>query len=296
MQVRAGSTTLEVELHGPEDGRPLLMIMGLGMQLIAWPEGLVEQLVGRGFRVIRFDNRDVGFSQRFDVLGTPNLAWQGLKHVLHLSPEAPYALADMADDAIRLLDALGIGAAHICGASMGGMIAQHLALKAPERLRSLVLMMSSAGARSLPGPTAAVRLALLGRPGSPTPETLLAHYLRLFRAIGSPGYPAPEGVLRATVQRGLERGGGDSAAGVARQFAAIVADGDRTPLLARIQAPTQVIHGQADPLLPFAHGRHLADHIRGARLVAVPGMGHDLPAPLWPLFADAIEAAAGRAG
>ena len=295
MQILAGATRLEVEVHGPDDGKPLLLIMGLGMQLIAWPEGLVEQLVGRGFRVIRFDNRDAGRSQRFDALPAPNLLWQGLKHALHLSLHAPYTLSDMAEDARALLDALAIPAAHVCGASMGGMIAQHLAARTPERVRSLVLMMSTSGARSLPGPTAAARLALMGRLGTLTPEAMVAHYLRLFQTIGSPAYPTPPTTLRATIQRGLQRGGQDASAGVARQWAAIVADGDRTPMLAALTAPTQVIHGQSDPLLPFAHGRQLAQAIRGARLEAVPGMGHDLPAPLWPLFADCIEAAAQRA-
>jgi pimeloyl-ACP methyl ester carboxylesterase len=295
MQILAGATTLEVEVDGPDQGEPLLLIMGLGMQLIAWPEGLVEQLVGRGFRVIRFDNRDAGRSQRFDALNTPHPMWQGLRYALHMPLQAPYTLSDMADDARALLDALDIRAAHVCGASMGGMIAQHLAACAPARVKSLTLMMSSSGARSLPGPKAAARLAFLGRPVTPTPEAMLAHYLRLFQAIGSPAYPTPEATLRATILRGLQRGGLDAGAGVARQLAAIGADGDRTPMLASLTTPTQVIHGQSDPLLPLAHGRQLAQAIRHARLEAVPGMGHDLPAPLWPLFADCIESASRRA-
>lgn len=294
MQIQAGATTLEVEVHGPQHGEPLLLIMGLGMQLIAWREGLVEQLVARGFRVIRFDNRDAGLSQRFDQLGTPNVLWQGMKHMLRLPVSAPYALRDMAADSVALLDALGIARAHVCGASMGGMIAQHLAAAHADRVKSLTLMMTTSGARHLPGPTAAARAALLGRPEAATPEAVLAHYMKLFRVIGSPGYPAPEAELRATLQRSIERGGLRSAPGVARQLTAIAADGDRTPLLGRIRAPTQVIHGQADPLVPLACGQQLAQRIPGARLDAVDGMGHDLPAPLWPLFVDRIEEVAAR--
>ena len=295
MQIQAGKTTLEAEVHGPTDAEPLLLIMGLGMQLIAWREGLVEQLVARGFRVIRFDNRDVGLSQRFEQLGKPSLVWQGLRYWARLPVQAPYALRDLAGDCAALLDALGIHSAHVCGASMGGMVAQRLALEHPARVRSLVLMMTTSGARQLPGPTPAARAALLGRPRAPTAEAMLEHYMKLFRTIGSPAYPAPEADLRAMLAQSLRRGGLNSAAGVTRQLTAIAADGDRTPLLGRIRVPTQVIHGQADPLVPLACGRQLAQVIAGARLDAVEGMGHDLPAPLWPLFVDRIEQVARRA-
>ncbi len=296
MQVQAGSTTLEVEVHGPDSGEPLLLIMGLGMQLIAWREGLVEQLVARGFRVIRFDNRDVGLSQRFDHLGRPNLMWQTLRYLARLPVQAPYSLRELAADTVALLDALGIAKAHVCGASMGGMIAQRVAADYPERVKSLTLMMTTSGARHLPQPTRAARAALLARPAAPTADAVLDHYVRLFRVIGSPGYPAPEEELRATLRRSLERGGLKSAPGVARQLVAIAADGDRTPLLGRIAVPTQIIHGQADPLVPLACGVQLSQAIKGAQFDAVEGMGHDLPAPLWPLFADRIEQAARRAG
>ncbi len=294
MRIQAGGTALEVEIHGPADGEPLLLIMGLGMQLIAWRDGLVDQLVARGFRVLRFDNRDVGLSQRYDHLGTPNVVWQGFKHLLYLPVRAPYALADMAQDAVRLLDALGIASAHVCGASMGGMIAQRIAAEHPARVKSLTLMMTTSGARHLPGPTSAARNALLARPSAQTPQAVLDHYVRLFRVIGSPGFPAPDHELRATLSHSIARGGPNTAPGLARQLTAIAADGDRTPLLARIAAPTQIIHGQADPLVPLACGQQLAQAIRGAQLEAVAGMGHDLPAPLWPLFADRIEQAARR--
>src|SRR5690606_5207116 len=155
MQVSTGhGITLEVEEHGSPQGEPLLLVMGLGMQLLGWHEDFVQQLVARGFRVIRFDNRDIGLSQSFDHLGVPNVAWASLRHALGLPVRSHYALADMADDAARLLDVLGIAQAHVCGASMGGMIAQHLAARHPQRVKSLTLMMTTTGARRLPGPAA----------------------------------------------------------------------------------------------------------------------------------------------
>ena len=150
MQVSANGVRIEVDICGPDSGEPLLMIMGLGMQLVAWPEGLVDELVAHGFRVIRFDNRDIGLSQPFDDLGVPSVPLAALLHTLHLPVKAPYQLADLARDAVGVLDALGIARAHVCGASMGGMVAQHLGFAHAERLKSLTLMMTSSGARSLP--------------------------------------------------------------------------------------------------------------------------------------------------
>ena len=295
MQVDAGATRLEVQIDGPSDGEPLLLIMGLGMQLVAWRDGLVEQLVDRGFCVIRFDNRDIGLSQRFNELGTPNLLWQGLRYGLRLPVAAPYTLREMAADAAALLDALGIASAHVWGASMGGMIAQRLAAEHPHKVRSLTLMMTTSGARHLPQASARVRRALLARPASAAEADVAEHYVRLFRLIGSPQYPAPEAESRAFLLSVVRRGGTRSAAGVARQLTAIAADGDRTALLARISAPTSVIHGAADPLVPAASGVQLAQLIRGAQLDLIPGMGHDLPAPLWPRFCDRVQDAARRA-
>ncbi|RZT93839.1 alpha/beta fold hydrolase [Rivibacter subsaxonicus] len=296
MQVQAGGTRLEVQIDGPADGEPLLLIMGLGMQLVAWREGLVEQLAARGFRVIRFDNRDIGLSQRFDELGTPNVVWQGLRYALRLPVSAPYTLRDMAADGAALLTALGISSAHVWGASMGGMVAQRLAAEHPQKVRSLTLMMTSSGARHLPQASARVRGALLSRPASGSAEDIVEHYVKLFRLIGSPQYPAPEPELRAFLHGVVQRAGPRSAAGVARQLTAIAGDGDRTPLLARIKVPTSVIHGAADPLVPPANGSQLAQAIGGAQLDMIPGMGHDLPAPLWPRFVDRIHETALRAG
>lgn len=286
MQVRAGAVTLEVDDRGPRGGEPVLLIMGLGMQLTAWPEALVDDLVARGHRVIRFDNRDAGLSQGFDHLGVPNMAAAGVRWWLRLPVRAPYTLADMAQDTRALMDALGVDRAHVCGASMGGMIAQHLAARHPERVSRLTLMMSSRGARGLPQARLQVRLALMSRPKGPGTEGVVRHLEHLFGLIGSPGYrPAPE-QLRQRLQASVARAW--RPAGTARQLCAVVADGDRGPLLQRITAPTVVVHGRDDALIPPAHGEDLARHVPGARLVLIPGMGHDLPDALLPRFAQAI--------
>jgi pimeloyl-ACP methyl ester carboxylesterase len=293
MQLAANGIRLEVEDHGSPTGDPLLLVMGLGMQLLGWHEDLVALLVSRGFRVIRFDNRDIGLSQGFDHLGVPSLAMETLRHVLGFRVKSPYTLADMASDAVGVLDALGIASAHVCGASMGGMIAQHMARIAPARVKSLTLMMTSSGARALPGPSLKVRTALISRPQSTTVEGIAEHYVRLYALIGSPAYPAPPGWLRDRFTVSIRRS--YRPAGTARQMVAIAADGDRTPMLGAIRIPTQIIHGEADALVPVAAGSDLHAKIPGAKIDLVHGMGHDLPAPLWPRFADGIAAAAARA-
>ncbi len=205
MRVVANGIGIEVDDQGPPGGEPVLLVMGLGMQLIAWPQELVDDLVRRGFRVIRLDNRDAGLSQGFDHLGVPNLAAAGLRHLFHLPVTAPYRVADMARDALGVLDALGIGAAHVCGASMGGMIAQHLAATHPARVKSLVLMMTTTGSRQLSQPSLKVRGALMSRPDGRDPEAVVAHLVRLLGLIGSPAYrPEPARLqerLRASVAR-----------------------------------------------------------------------------------------------
>jgi pimeloyl-ACP methyl ester carboxylesterase len=265
--------------------------MGLGMQLVAWPDGFVQLLGERGFRVIRFDNRDIGLSQSFDQLGTPNLAWAALRHALGLRVHSPYTLGDMADDTASLLDALAIPRAHVCGASLGGMVAQQLALRHPARVRSLTLMMTSSGARRLPGPSLQVRRLLLERPDGRNLDAVVEYQVRVFRLIGSPGYPTSEDELRQRLGCAVRRG--YRPAGTARQLLAVAADRDRAPLLAGIAVPTRVIHGKADALVPMAAGIDLAARIPGAVLDLVEGMGHDLPEPLWPRFVSAIGSAAG---
>jgi len=293
MQVSANGIRLEVEDHGSPQGEPLLLVMGLGMQLLGWHEDFVALLVASGFRVIRFDNRDIGLSQIFEQGGTPNLALDSLRYAFGLGVKSPYTLADMAADAIGILDALGIGSAHVCGASMGGMIAQRMAARAPARVRSLTLMMTSSGARRLPGPSLKVRSALISRPPAQTVEGIVEHYVRLYALIGSPAYPSDPDDLRKRFTTSVRRS--YRPAGTARQMVAIAADGDRSPVLASIRMPTRIIHGRADPLVPVAAGHDLKAKIAGAQVDLVDGMGHDLPAPLWPRFVDGITAAAGRA-
>ena len=287
MRIDAQGTAIEVDDRGPRDGPPLLMIMGLGMQLTGWPDEFADLLVARGFRVARFDNRDAGLSQGFDDRGTPNLALAGIRYALHLKVPTAYSLADMADDALGVLDALGIARAHVCGASMGGMIAQHLAARHPDRVLSLTLMMTTSGGRDLPQPSARVRRALLGRPDGRDADAVVRHLQRVFAVIGSPGYPpdpaALESRLRAAVQRAWRP------AGTARQICAVMSDGDRRALIRRIAAPTAVIHGADDPLVRVEAGRELARLIPGALLDEIPGMGHDLPSELWARFVGTIE-------
>lgn len=294
MQIQANGLRIEVDDQGPAGGPVVLLIMGLGMQLIAWPQALVQALTGRGFRVVRFDNRDIGLSQGFDQAGVPSMAAAALRHWLHLPVRAPYRLADMARDALGVLDALGIGRAHVCGASMGGMIAQHLAANAPDRVASLTLMITSSGARSLPKPSWDVQRKLLARPRGPGGDAAVDWIVKLLQTIGSPAYPADPIELRALARASVQRAW--HPAGSARQLLAIVADGDRTPLLGRISAPTHIVHGADDPLLPPACARQLAQHIAGAHTDVIPGMGHDLPDALLERLAEGIAHTAGRAG
>jgi pimeloyl-ACP methyl ester carboxylesterase len=293
LRISVRGVAIEIDDRGPASGEPLLLIMGLGMQLTGWPDELVQLMVSRGFRVIRLDNRDAGLSQSFDDHGVPNLMWSTLRHLMHLPVHSPYSVRDMADDALGVLDALNLSRAHVCGASMGGMIAQHLAAAHPQRVASLTLMMTTTGARRLPQASLDVRRALLSRPEGHGPEAVARHLQGVLQLIGSPGYrddPARvyERIL-ASVRRSYRP------AGTARQLLAIVADGDRTPLLSQISAPTHVIHGEADPLIPVASGHDLARRIAGAQSDFVAGMGHDLPGALLERFAEGIASNAARA-
>lgn len=286
MKVDANGIRIEVDDQGPADGPVVLLIMGLGMQLIAWPQAMVQMLVQQGFRVIRFDNRDIGLSQGFDDAGVPHMALAGLRYALHLPVRSPYSLADMARDTLGVLDALGIEQAHVCGASMGGMIAQHLAAMAPGRVASLTLMMTTSGARNLPQPSWRVRRALMSRPMGPGSDAAVDWIVRVLKVIGSPSHAMDPQLVKAralaTVQRAWHP------AGSARQLLAVVADGDRSALLPHLQAPTLVIHGVDDPLVPLACGEDLAQRIADARTDFIPGMGHDLPEALLPRFAQGI--------
>ncbi len=293
MQIVANGIGIEVDDRGLPGGEPLLLVMGLGMQLTAWPEELVQDLVSRGFRVIRLDNRDAGLSQGFDAAGVPSLPMAGIRHALNLPVRAPYAIADMAADALGVLDALGIAAAHVCGASMGGMIAQHLAARHPQRVKSLTLLMTTTGARRLPQPGLRVRQVLISRPDGRDLEAVVRHLERVMRVIGSPAYPPDPGRLRDRLEASVRRAWRPR--GTARQIVAVVADGDRSALMPLIGAPTHVIHGEADPLVPVAAGRDLVARIRGATGDFIEGMGHDLPQQLLPRIAAGIATAAARA-
>lgn len=283
MKIIANGLEFEVEDSAsinPQDAdlqaRPVVvLIMGLGMQLVAWPENFVSELVDAGFRVIRFDNRDIGLSTHLDALGSPNLLWEALKHRLGLRTKAPYSLADMATDTLGILDAMGIKRAHMVGVSMGGMIAQRVAIAAPGRVLSLTSIMSSSGARGLPKPDKAILRLLTSRPAGTDMEALVQHGVQLFQAIGSPAYPTPEDELHARVLATVQRS--THPLGVQRQMLAVTADRDRAEQLRRIQCPTLVVHGDSDPLVPLAHGQDTAQRIDGAKLVTIEGMGHDLP-------------------
>ena len=295
--VTANGLTIDYEVHGAAEAPPLLAIMGLSMPATAWPPALVELLVARGARVVTFDNRDSGGSTRFSGVPTIPVALAVARAALRLHVPAPYTLHDMADDAIGLLDALGIAKAHLVGVSMGGMIAQLMAARFPQRVASLTSIMSSTGnpsPRVAFGRPRAIR-AILRRPADPRDLRSLVDSLeQKFSVIGTPMTPQQRAAQRPHYER-IARRGLDSAA-ARRQLLAVLASGDRRQWLARIAAPTLVLHGALDPLLPVAAGAETASCIAGARLVVIDGMGHDLPPPLLPRIADEIAAIAALPG
>jgi pimeloyl-ACP methyl ester carboxylesterase len=257
-------------------GHAVLLVMGLGAQLVFWPEELVADLAERGFRAIRFDNRDVGLSSKLDHLGVPDLRRAIRQRVLGGSPSSPYTLDDMADDAARLLDALGVDRAHVVGASMGGMIAQLLAIRHPDRVKTLASIMSHTGEYShlLVAPRV-IRVLLQSPPR--TAEQALANQLATFRVVGT--QPFDEALARENIGRSVDRG--FHPPGTARQLAAVLAAPARTSALRALRVPSLVIHGSADVLVPPRGGRATAAAIPGARYVEYAGMGHDLPRTAW---------------
>ena len=290
MKIRANGIDIEVEDSGAGavgENRPaVLLIMGLGMQLVAWPPQMVQALLDAGYRVIRHDNRDVGLSQHMDALGKPHLIWQSIRFKMGLRPRSLYSLADMAKDALGVLDALGVAKAHVVGVSMGGMIAQHMAIQAPQRLLTLTSVMSSSGAKGLPHASPEVVRVMLRRPDGRNPIAVLDYYVKLFAAIGSPDFPVPLPELRERLTLGMQRGFYPE--GTQRQTLAVIADLDRADQLAGIQAPTLVVHGKADPLVPYACGEDTARRIPGAKMVGIDGMGHDLPPGVVDLLLQAL--------
>nr|WP_294975876.1 alpha/beta hydrolase [uncultured Pseudomonas sp.] len=267
-------------LGGPQ-APTLLLIMGLGGQLIHWPDEVVEALCQQGFRVIRYDNRDVGLSAWRIPTPSGNLTYEVIRYRLGLPVSAPYSLTDMADDALRLLDALHVERAHVLGASMGGMIAQHVADLAPDRVISLTLVMTSSGAEGLPAPSESL-LRLLARREAASREQAIEQQADLLAALGSPEVRDDRQQLLEQAARSYDRAFNPE--GVQRQLLAILAEPSRVALLNRLDVPTLVVHGTADPLLPVMHGVHVAAHIRGSELKLIPGMAHrfqeDFKAPL----------------
>ncbi|UJW31776.1 alpha/beta fold hydrolase [Saccharothrix sp. AJ9571] len=282
--IQANGIELCYEVFGEPDGRPLLLIMGLGGPMTWWDEEFCEQLAERGFRVIRYDNRDTGRS-------TAMHGRAGLLPALLLR-RSPYQLTDLADDAAALLDALEIPAAHVTGVSMGGMIAQTLAIRHPSRVLSLTSIMSTTGNKlvGLPSPRAMKNLL---QPAAKDRDSYIEQMIRTFRVIGSPGYPAEEARLRARAATTYDRG--TNPAGTVRHLGAIMAAPDRTSGLRKLRIPALVIHGAADPLVNPSGGRATARAIPGAELDMVPGMGHDTPPELWPRFVNGIVRTADRA-
>jgi len=288
-KIAANSIALHYESFGADSAPAVLLIMGLGAQLTRWNAGLCDLLVERGFRVIRFDNRDCGLSTRCDGMRLPEIG-AALRGGGTL-PTLPYTLETMAADSVGLLDALQIELAHIVGASLGGAIAQIIAARYPQRTRSLTSIMSSSGNPLLPPPSAAAATALFAPlPAARDRASLVNDAIARYLPLASPGYPTP----LADLQRmfGDEYDRGYYPQGVARQLAALFASGDRRPLLKTIACPSVVLHGRNDPLIPLACGQDVADHIRGAQMRVVDGMGHDFPVALTEVFADAICAAA----
>jgi pimeloyl-ACP methyl ester carboxylesterase len=265
------------DAHAP----PVLLIMGLGAQLIGWPDGFCDELIKRGLQLIRFDNRDVGQSTHFIKAPPPNF----VAALAGDHSSASYTISDMAADAVGLLDALGLDSAHVVGASMGGFIAQTIAIEHPERVRTLTSIMSTTGDSSVGQPHAEV-MRLFAAPPPTTRVEVVQRGLDTFRIIGSPGFaPDLEGIADRA-GRAYDRA--FDPLGLARQAVAVLASGDRTPRLRSLAVPTLVIHGAADPMIDVSGGRATAAAIPGAELVVIDGMGHDLPRALWPQLAAKI--------
>jgi pimeloyl-ACP methyl ester carboxylesterase len=286
-RANVGQVDLVYETIGDPSGAPLLLVMGLGMQLIHWDRGLCELFAERGFHVIRFDNRDSGLSTK--IRGrVPNV----MRLMAGVPTRVPYLLDDMAADSFGLLDHLGIERAHVVGTSMGGMIAQTMATQRPERVLSLGSMLSTTGDRRVGTPKLRV-WSLLMRRAPNDREAYIAYFVRVFRMIGSPAYRLDDERMRELAAATYDRC--HYPAGTARQLGAIMASGSRTAALRELRVPTVVIHGESDPLVPLRAGLATARAIPGAELITIPGMGHDMPEALWPTYVEAIAKNAERA-
>ena len=274
--IRANNIDIYYEENGPADAPVILLVMGLGAQMIAWPDEFIHGLVSKGYRVIHYDNRDVGLSQWMDGAKTPNLAWTMLKARFGLPVRVPYTLTDMAADGIGLLDALGIDKAHVAGASMGGMIVQLMAANHRERLLSMTSIMSSSGKPGLPGARADIQKSfMVKRPPDASREEAVAFGTELVRSFSYPDPARPENAHAEMTAKAFDRG--YYPVGTRRQLLAIIADGSRVERLKKITTPTLVVHGGADPLVPKEGSEDIARHIPGARLEIIDEMAHDLP-------------------
>ena len=285
---KANGIQLCWDSFGDPDDPPLLLIMGLASQMIAWDEEFCARIAARGYRVVRFDNRDIGRSTRFTEAGIPDV---GAAMMAALRgepvPAAPYTLQDMANDAIGLLDALGIDRAHVVGASMGGAIAQTMAIQSPARLRTVTSIMATTGAPGLPPPTPAA-LAVLFKPAPADEAAYIESYAQTWKVLRAGSFPEEESRDPERARRLFARG--LNPAGVSRQLAAIFASGSRQAALRSVRVPLLVIHGEADPLVPLACGVDTANSVPGAKIKTIPGMGHALPRSVWPPVIDAIAA------
>jgi pimeloyl-ACP methyl ester carboxylesterase len=290
-RVRSNGIEIEYETSGDADDPAMVLVMGLGAQLIDWPVDFCELLVARHFRVIRFDNRDAGLSTSLDHLGAPDLP----ALLAGRRDAAPYLLADLAADTVGLLDALGVDRAHLVGASMGGMIAQQVAMDHPDHVLSLTSIMSTTGDPSV-GRSTPEAWATLGAPPAASRDEAIRNTLRASRIYGStgPGLGFSDEELTQRAMAKYDRS--FRPLGTQRQYAAVIASPDRTPGLRQVTVPTVVIHGEVDPLITVGGGRATADAVPGAELVVIPGMGHDLPVAARPQIVDAITRAAARAG
>jgi pimeloyl-ACP methyl ester carboxylesterase len=288
--VDANGIEIVYDTFGDPSSPPMLLIMGLGAQMIAWDEDFCSALASRGFCVIRFDNRDVGLSTKLDEAGLPNMLAMLRSQMQGETVEAPYTLRDMADDVAGLLDGLAIDAAHIVGASMGGMIAQEMAIRHPDRVLTLTSIMSSTGNPDLPPPDPEALTVLVTPPPSDR-QAYIEYGIESWKVLAGPGYPPDNDRIAERAGRFFDRG--LSPAGTSRQMAAILASGSRVEALQSVTAPALIIHGDSDPLVPVEGGIDTADSIPGAELLIIEGMGHDLPPSLASRVIDAIARHAG---
>lgn len=285
VSVYVNDIELVYDTFGEDSASPLLLIMGLGAQMIAWDEGFCTQLAGKGYRVIRFDNRDVGLSTKFDEAGVPDVLTVMQAQAQGEAVQAPYTLGDMADDAVGLLDALEVESAHVVGISMGGMIAQMMTTQDPGRVRTLTSIMSTTGDPELPPPEPEA-LSILLTPAPTDRAGYIENSVQASRVLSGPGFPTDEERTRERAGQFFDRSLNPE--GTARQLAAVIASGSRKEALRSVTVPTLVIHGDADPLVPVECGRDTADAIPGAELLIIEGLGHDLPPAVWPQVIDAI--------